>query len=100
MPESNFVISALARADIKAIAKYTIEAFGARKSLTYARGQKEILGELAANPELGKSYAAVKNKILMRYRYRAHVIFCHKMDSGIFIVRVPGGRMDFPKHVK
>ena len=100
MPEYNYVISALARADIKVIARYTIEKFGEQQSLTYAKGLKGILEELAVNPELGKPYVAVKNRMLLRYRFKAHVIFYHKIESGIFVVRVLGGRMDFPKHLK
>jgi toxin ParE1/3/4 len=100
MPENKYVISALARADIKAIARFTIEKFGRQQSLKYAKGLQELLEELAANPGLGKSYVAVKNRMLLRYRYKAHVIFYHKMESGIFIVRVLGGQMDFPKHLK
>lgn len=100
MPGHKYVISTRAKADIKAIARYTIENFGVQQSLTYARGLKGILEELASNPELGKRYVAVKNQMLMRYRYIAHVIFYHKIESGIFVVRVLGGRMDFPKHFK
>jgi toxin ParE1/3/4 len=100
MPEPKYVISALARADIKAIARYTIENFGEQQSLKYAGGLKGILEELAANPGLGKHYVAVKNQMLLRYRYKAHVIFYHKIETGIFVIRVLGGRMDFPKHLK
>lgn len=100
MTGNKYVISAKARADFKAIAKYTIEKFGERQSLKYAQGLKAVLTDLSNNPELGRSYVAVKDKMLLRHRYRAHVIFYYKTKNEIFIVRVLGGRMDFPKRLK
>ncbi|WP_343486760.1 type II toxin-antitoxin system RelE/ParE family toxin [Allomuricauda sp. d1] len=100
MPKAKYVISARAKSDIKSIATYTVENFGESQALKYAQGLKTILRELANDPELGKRYVAVKNQMLLKYRYKSHVIFYHKKDTGIFIVRVLGGRMDFPKHLK
>jgi len=100
MPKNSYVISVKAISDFKFIAKYTIREFGQSQSLKYANGQKRALGELANNPELGRRYIAVKNKMLLRYRYKSHVIFYYLLSDGIFIVRVLGGKMDFPKHLK
>ena len=82
------------------MAKYTIANFREIQSLKYARSLKEVIEELAQKPELGRSYVAVTNKMLLRYRYKVHVIFYHKIENGIFIVRVLGGRMGFQKHLK
>jgi toxin ParE1/3/4 len=100
MPENNYVISVKAKSDIKSIAKYTIKEFGLSQSLKYANGLKGTLKELADNPELGRRYVAVKNKMLLRYRYKSHVVFYYLESNGIFIVRILGGKMDFPKHLK
>jgi toxin ParE1/3/4 len=100
MPKNSYVISVKAKGDIKSIAKYTIKEFGKNQSLKYANGLKGILHELANNPELGKRYVAVKNKMLLRYRYKSHVVFYYIEPKEIFIVRVLGGKMDFPKHLK
>jgi len=100
MPKNRYVISVKARSDIRSIAKYTIKEFGESQSLKYAKGLKEILGELANNPDLGRRYVAVKNQMLLRYRYKSHVIFYYIDSNGIFIVRVLGGKMDFPKYLK
>ena len=97
MPGNKYVISAKARTDFKAIATYTIEKFGETQSLKYAQGLKAVLTDLGANPELGRSYVAVKDKMLFRYRQKVHVVFYYKTQDEIFIVRVLGGRMDFPK---
>ena len=86
--------------DIKSIAKYTIKKFGVSQSLKYAEGLKDILGELAINPDMGRRYVAIKNQMLLRYRYKSHVVFYYIDAKEIFIVRVLGGKMDFPKHLK
>ncbi len=100
MPKNSYIISGKAKSDIKSIAKYTIKEFGERQSLKYAQGLKKVLEELANNPELGRRYVAVKNKMLLRYRYKSHVIFYYMDQKGIFIVRILGGMMDFSKHLK
>ena len=100
MPKTSFVISVKAMSDIKSIAKFTIKEFGEHQSLKYAHGLKEVLGQLANNPDLGRRYVAVKNRMLLRYRYKSHVIFYYIDPKGIFIVRVLGGMMDFPKHLR
>ncbi|WP_350292672.1 type II toxin-antitoxin system RelE/ParE family toxin [uncultured Croceitalea sp.] len=100
MAKSKYVISAKAKGDIKSIALYTIENFGVSQSLKYADGLKKILSELADNPDLGRRYVAIKNQMLLRFRFKSHVIFYYIIQDGIFIVRVLGGKMDFPKHLK
>jgi toxin ParE1/3/4 len=100
MPESKYIISVKAKSDIKSIALYTIENFGISQSLKYADGLKKVLDELANNPDLGKRYVAVKNQMLLRFRFKSHVIFYYIIQDGIFIVRVLGGKMDFSKHLK
>ena len=86
-----------ARADLKAIAKFTIEKFGEEQSLRYAQGFRTILADLADNPELGRRYVAVKDKMFSRYRFKAHVIFYYVENGKIFIVRVLSRSNGFPK---
>ena len=99
MPGNKYVNSVKASDDIKAIAKYTIDKFGESQSLKYAQGFKNILNELGDNPELGRRYLAIKDKMVFRYRYMAHVIFYYKIQDQIFIVRVLGGKMDYKRHL-
>ncbi|MFS4468227.1 type II toxin-antitoxin system RelE/ParE family toxin [Maribacter sp. 2210JD10-5] len=100
MPKNSYVISVKARSDIKSIAKYTLNEFGEIQSLRYAKGLKKILSELTNNPELGRRYVAVKNQMLLRYRYKSHFIFYYIDGETIFVVRILGGKMDFPQHLK
>ncbi|WP_421823539.1 type II toxin-antitoxin system RelE/ParE family toxin [Flagellimonas oceanensis] len=83
MPENKYVVSAKARADLKAIAKYIIEKLGEGQSLNYAQGFKTILADLGNNPELGKRYVAVKDKMLSRCRYKStcYILLCGKWQN-------------------
>lgn len=100
MAGNKYVISVKAKHDLKSIAKYTILKFGAKQSLKYAKGLNDVLEELANNPDLGRRYVAVKNQMLLRYRYKSHVVFYYINNKEIFIVRVLGGMMDLPEHLK
>ena len=100
MPGNNYVISVKARSESKRIAKYTLTEFGTSQSLKYAKSLKKVFGELANSPDLGRRYVAVKNQMLFRYRYKSHVDYYDIDSKPIFKVRVLGGMMDFPKHLK
>lgn len=96
-PESNYKIRVNAKEDIKSIAKYTLKEFGVSQSLKFAQGSKIVFRELANNPDLGKRYLTVKNKMVSRFKYKSHVIFYYLDGKLIFIVRVLGGRMEFQR---
>lgn len=98
--KSSYILSVRAEQDIKEIALYTIHNFGIAQSKKYAEGLKNLLNELSSNPDLGKEYWATDKKILFRYRFMAHMIFYYPTNRGIFAVRVLGGMMDFPRHIK
>lgn len=100
MTENSYILSVKASRDIKSIAKYTIKEFGKSQSLKYAKGLKDVLGELSNNPDMGRRYVAIKNQMLLRYRYKSHVVFYYIDAKYIFIVRILSGKMDFPKHLK
>ena len=89
--ENRYVISVKAKGDIKNIAKFTIQKFGKEQSIRYGEGLKDVLIKLTANPEIGRRYIPIKNKMLLRYKYKAHVIFYYPTNTGIFVVRVLGG---------
>lgn len=98
--KSSYILSIRAEHDIKEIALYTIHNFGLEQSKKYAEGLKTLLNELNSNPDLGKEYWATDKKILFRYRFKAHMIFYYPTYRGIFVVRVLGEMMDFPRHIK
>lgn len=98
--DANYILSIRARQDIKKIAEYTIDKFGIDQSKRYAAGLKKIINDLSLNPDLGKQYIPTNKRLLLRYRYKAHMIFYYPNHQEIFIVRVLSGKMNFSNHIK
>ncbi len=98
--KNKYILSVRSKEDIKSIALYTIEKFGLEQSKKCAIGLSKELEFLSQNPNHGKRYLSTSKKMLFRYRYISHMIFYYPTESGIFIVRVLGGRMNFLKHIK
>jgi toxin ParE1/3/4 len=98
--ESKYILSVCSKGDIKGIALYTIEKFWVEQSKKYAIELAKELEFLSNNPNHGKRYLSTSKKMLFRYRYISHMIFYYPTESGIFIVRVLGGRIHFLKHIK
>jgi toxin ParE1/3/4 len=98
--KNKYILSLRSKEDLRSIALYTIKKFGVVQSLKYAKGLEKELEFLSKNPNHGKRYLSTSKKMLFKYRYISHVIFYYPTQSGIFIVRVLGGRMSFLKHIK
>ena len=95
MREKNkYILSVRSKEDLRSIALYTIAKFGVEQSKKYAIGFAKALDFLSKNPNHGKRYLSTSKKMLFRYRYISHIIFYHPTESGIFIVRVLGRRMN------
>lgn len=99
MPKPKYVLSAAAKADIKAIAQYTVEHFGKQQSISYSKAMALEIGKIVRNPERGRRYLPIKNKMLFRHRFKLHVIFYYLRQDDIVIVRVLGNKMDYQKHL-
>jgi len=79
-----FEISKRARADIKNIARYTLENFGLAQTEDYLGGlynSFEILGE---NPRLGREWKTGRR----RYIYRMHCVYYRLLDERIVITHI------------
>jgi toxin ParE1/3/4 len=91
---SRYVINILASRDLNDIADYfaenSLEA-GDRFFRTFDRKCKQLV----AFPNSGKSYAAIRPD-LRGLSLEGYVIFYRVLDDGIEILRVVGGRRDFP----
>lgn len=94
-----FQLSRSAESDIALIADYTIYKFGMNQARKYRNGLLEVFGNLADNPGLGRPFIAKGQVGLKRYRYESHMIFYKDTESGILVVRVLGGTMDFKRHL-
>lgn len=98
--ENKYILSVRAEQDIGNIARFTIEKFGVDQSLKYSEELKKTITKLSANPDIGRAYIPTKRKMLLRYKFKTHMIFYYPTPDGIFVVRVLGGRMNFRKHIK
>lgn len=94
-----FQLSKTAESDISLIADYTIFKFGIGQARKYRNGLIDTFNRLALNPKLGRAFMMPYNLGLKRYRYEAHMVFYKETSTGILIVRVLGGMMDFKRHL-
>ena len=92
-------LSQTAESDIALIADYTIYKFGITHARKYRDGLLDTFSLLAENPSLGRIFKLQGPVLLKRYQYRSHVVFYAETDTGILIVRILGGMMDFEKHL-
>lgn len=95
-----YTLSLKAKQDIKDIARFTIFKFGANQSKKYAKDLKQVLKDLCFNPEIGKRFIKMNESYLLKYPFKAHIIFYYPNDKGIYIVRILNGKMDIPKHIE
>lgn len=94
-----FQLSRSAESDIALIADYTIYKFGISQARKYRNGLLEVFGRLAVNPGLGRPFVVQGQTGLKRFRYESHVVFYKETGTGILIVRVLSGLMDFKRHL-
>lgn len=96
---AKYILSKSAQSDIVSIADYTIENFGVKQARTYRDGLISCFKNLAASPGRGRLYLHKNKTLLLRYRHKSHVVFYNRTNTGIFIIRVLGERMDFIRHL-
>ncbi|MEX0363516.1 MAG: type II toxin-antitoxin system RelE/ParE family toxin [Allomuricauda sp.] len=93
-----FQLTKAAELDIASIAEYTIHKFGINQARKYQNGLIETCTLLASNPKLGLTFFLGSQVELKRFRFEAHMIFYKETATGILIVRVLGGMMNFKQH--
>ncbi len=98
--ENNYLLSVRASEDIRGIVKFSIEKFGIQQANIYRKELTSFINDLGKNPEIAREYIAIKEKMLSRYRFKAHTIFFYPHGERIFVVRILGNRMSFIKHLK
>ena len=87
MPD--YRLTAEARADLRAIARYGIDRFGALQANHYAENLEAAFARISANP---LSYQSV-NDLRPGYRravYQSHAIYFRTDADGVLIVRILG----------
>lgn len=84
--------------DILQIAIYTLRTWGEAQSDRYLNGMHKLFGRLSVKPELGINCDSIRPGYV-RFRYRSHIVFYRKVSSGVLIIRVLHGQMDFVRHL-
>lgn len=97
--KNNYTLSVSASKDLRDFAKFSVKNFGIQQTEIYRDSLNGILNKLGENPEIGREYMAVKGKMLLKYRFKAHTIFFYPLGNKIFIVRILGNNMNFLKHL-
>ncbi|WP_164674820.1 type II toxin-antitoxin system RelE/ParE family toxin [Flagellimonas maritima] len=95
----SFQLTTTAESDIASIADYTIFKFGIGQARKYRDGLIDSFDQLASNPLLGRTFIMENQPGLKRFRYKSHVIFYRETNSGILIIRILGGMMNFERHL-
>jgi toxin ParE1/3/4 len=79
-----FALSKRARADIKNIARYTLENFGLAQTEEYVAGLYHSFELLTDNPKLGREWHAGRR----RYIYRMHHVYYRLSHDRVFITHI------------
>ena len=91
---SNFDLTRSAKADLKAIARFTQERWGVRQRNLYLKEIDQVFRELTKNPQMGRACDEIREGY-RKFPHGGHVIFYNQMDSGdLLIVRILHGAMD------
>lgn len=91
---SELSFSSQAIKDLSKIADYTLENWGLAQSRKYRDGLNDTLQALLKDQKLGKLASGNATPDLRRFPYESHTIYYLPAESGIFIVRVLGQKMD------
>ncbi len=91
----NFTLTKRAKADFKAIAKFTEKRWGKKQRNLYVKQFDDTFHELAAKPSMGKKCDEIREGY-KRFPQGSHVIFYMQSDeTNIRIIRILHKRMDF-----
>ena len=82
---SSFDLTKAARADRKAIAKFTQERWGVRQRNTYLKEIDQVFHALAKNPVMGRACDEVREGY-RKFPHGSHVIYYKQIDSDVLLV--------------
>ncbi|TMU50421.1 type II toxin-antitoxin system RelE/ParE family toxin [Flagellimonas algicola] len=91
-----YVLSQEADNDIEDIFEYGQHQFGDSQAIEYLVGLNNHFKAIAKNPDIGKERKEIKDG-LFSFPYISHIIFYHKMNGYIRIVRILYGGRDLVK---
>lgn len=95
---SRFVFSPRAKNDIDKIWADSVAGWGTSQAEKYIREMKRVIEFSAADPDRGLSCDEIRAGY-RKCRAGSHIIFFRPHPSGIEIVRILHGHMDFSRHL-
>jgi toxin ParE1/3/4 len=95
---TSYVLSPRAQADIEEIWDYTAANWDAKQAELYIRQLQLSVEAVAHNPRLGRPCDEVRVGY-RKYLAGSHVLFYRLTDTGVDVVRILHGRMDFSQHL-
>ena len=84
---AKFSVAKVAQADLREIARYTLERWGMDQSIQYSRALRTCFQLLAVNPALGRECKTISNG-LRRHEQGKHTVFYRVKPGGVRIVRI------------
>ncbi len=93
-----YILSPRAEADLDEIWDYTVRTWGGKQAEDYIRLLVGAIETVAENPRRGCSCDEVR-KGYRKHLAGSHVIFFRKLKSGIDVIRILHGGIDFEQHL-
>lgn len=87
-----------AKADVRAIWKYSAERWGTQQAEIYLALLEAATNAIAADPDVGRPSDDVRSG-LRRYLVGSHVLFYRVKAKSTFVVRILHQRMDVERHL-
>ena len=95
----SFDLTKSAREDLKSIAKFTQERWGARQRNTYLKEIDQVFHALAKNPAMGRECDEVRDGY-RKFPHGSHIIYYSQIDSDLLlIVRILHVAMDVDSQI-
>jgi toxin ParE1/3/4 len=95
---SRYILSPRAKADLDEIWDFTVRTWGEQQAEDYIRLLVGAIETVAENPRRGRACDEIR-KGYRKYLAGSHMIFFRKIKSGIDVIRVLHGQMDFDRHL-
>lgn len=94
-----FDLTKSAKADLKAIARYTQARWGMPQRNTYLKEVDQLFRALASNPEMGRACTEIRAGY-RKFPHGAHVIYYKQLaQEDLLIVRILHATMDVESHL-
>ena len=95
---SRFILRPLARKDLRAIWRYSVENWGTAKADAYIRDINKFITRTTDRPDFAKSCDHIRAGYF-KANIGSHVVFFTQVPEGIMVERVLHQSMDFTRHL-